>query len=125
MSNFDKLLELKKKVGWLICTTLLSTPLDSRPLTVMKKDDSDSIKTHKMNENKKILEERAIEHSMREPELVNELDKIIYRIKQAREEYSSQTSSFASNYAALALPRVECDLCGNRVQTINLLTISL
>jgi hypothetical protein len=120
MASVEKLAELKKKVAWLCCTTLLNTPLDLTILKIIKKDDSDSVKAHKINENKKTLEERAIEHSVREPELLNELDKIIYRIKQASEANYSESISFASNYTALAL---QCDLCGNRVKTINLVSI--
>lgn len=112
-----KIASLKKRIVGIYGSSLLTSPLNTETVHTIFKDDSEEVKARKNADNKEILAARALELKQREPDLIQELEKIIERIKVARHDYGAIDNLYQSSTAALSTQQFVCEQCGNKVRS--------
>ncbi len=115
LERIEKIKSLKRRIVGIYGSSLLTTPLDSKTVHKIFKEDTAAEKARKKAENAVIIAERTAELKLREPELVQELDKLIDRIRTARQEYGAIENLYVSSNAALSSQKFVCEQCGNQV----------
>ena len=115
-----KLLSLKRNIAWACCSDLLSPPLPVLEQLRFQNTDDEETKRIKRAEHRRASEEREKERIRREPELLNELDKVMERVKSARSSYSKTGINYNAISEAYRVMKFYCDRCKNQVDIITL-----
>jgi hypothetical protein len=111
----EKYRDLKKRIAWACCGDLLNPPLPPlEPLRYSNTDDPE-LKSQKKAEYHKKVEEREKERMKREPELIEELDRVIERVRSARSEYNKSGLNYNAIAEAQRIFKFDCERCRNRV----------
>ena len=87
--------------------------LANKTLCMIRRDDSEEVKQRKIEENNLIRGAREEHSSLHELEQIDELNKIINRVKAARGEYAGYEALYTTGTAAIVVPKLRCDRCGN------------
>ena len=111
-----KLLDLKKKLGWTCCENLLIPPLQKVSRLELLKTDDEETKLAKQNDFAAKSSECERERISREPELLRAFDRIIERVRSAREEFDSNAFSYVAVSDAYRSNQIYCAHCKSEVK---------
>jgi hypothetical protein len=97
---------------------LIPIPEDTAAFPVITKDDTPEEREEKRAKKQQIMEARVRAYEQKIPEMIEELNKIIARVRSSRSEQAPKAAVdgiHSTSAAALSVFSVACDQCGNRV----------
>ena len=112
-----KILELKKKIVKMYGSSLINFLSFQTPVPVIYREDPPEVKQEKQEEIQAIIKERELEYATREPELLDELNTLVARIRSKTDTIDPNSEFYTSSFvAAEAAMRFKCERCGNTVR---------
>ena len=118
MSREDRITELKQRMVAKYGSCLLPIAEDTATFPEYRVEDTKEEREVKMQKRRDIMAAREAAYKQKVPEMMNELEKLIDRVKSARPELlkSGMENVYSTGTAALTVFNLHCDQCGNRVR---------
>lgn len=121
MNRNERIQDLKQRMVAKYGSCLIALPDDPGAFPVFSKSDTPEERQQKAQRKQQFMEAREAAYKQKVPEMINELDRIISRIKSARpEQKAGMDGVYSTSAAALSVFSIACDQCGNRVSSYRL-----
>lgn len=114
-----KIYELKKKIVKMYGSSLINFLSYQKSVPVIYRDDPPEVKKAKQDEIELIIQEREEEYREREDELLDELNKLIGRIRNKNDSLEPNSEFYSLTFTqADEGKRISCPKCGNKVRKL-------
>jgi ABC-type uncharacterized transport system involved in gliding motility auxiliary subunit len=113
----NKIRFLKKRIVKMYGSSLINFLSYQTAIPVIYLSDTPEVRQEKQEQIQQIIQEREKEYALREAELLDELDRLMERIRDRTEDVDPNSQFYTlSNTPAVAKVRFRCEKCGNTVR---------